>query len=148
MRINDAGIEIIQRFEGLSLTPYICPAGYATIGYGAIRDKEGRRVTLDHPEITEEEAEGLLRRDVAIAERDVMLLIRAPLNENQFSALASLAFNIGGGNFKASTLRAKLNRSDYDGAANEFPKWRRGGGRILPGLVKRRAAEQALFLSR
>jgi len=102
---------------------------------------------MDHRDITEDEANDLLRRDIRIAERDVMVLIKAPLDENQFSALASFAFNVGGGNLKASTLRAKLNRLDYLGAANEFPKWRRGGGKILRGLVLRRAEERSLFLA-
>ncbi len=146
MRVNEAGLDIVKHFESLALSPYVCPAGYPTIGYGATRGLDGLPVSMDHRDITEDEAEDLLQRDIRIAERDVMVLIKAPLEENQFSALASFAFNVGGGNLKASTLRAKLNRLDYLGAANELPKWRRGGGKILRGLVLRRAAEKSLFL--
>ena len=72
-------------------------------------------------------------------------LITVPLNSNQFSAIGSLTFNIGSSRLKSSTLRSKINRGDYDGASAEFPKWRRAGGRILKGLVRRRIAERELF---
>ena len=86
-----------------------------------------------------------VRHELARTEYDVSRLINVPLTENQFGALVSFTYNVGSGNLKASTLRQKLNRGDYAGAADEFPKWRRAGGKILRGLVRRRAAERALF---
>lgn len=147
MPINAEGLEIVEHFEGFSSTPYRCPSGLWTIGYGSIRDARGKRVTEDHPPISEEEARELLKRDLEEAEYYVNQLVYTPLTHNQLSALISFVYNIGSGNFQASTLRAKLNRGDYLGASNEFWKWRRGGGVILKGLVKRRKAEEELFLT-
>lgn len=147
MKINDAGLAIIEGFESLSLVPYLDPDGVPTIGYGAIYGLDGSRVTMAHPAITEEQALWLLKRDTAVAERSIAKLVSVPLTPNQFSALGSFTFNVGGGRLQASTLRSKLNRQDYDGAADEFPTWRRSGGMIRKGLVRRRAAERGLFLS-
>jgi len=131
--------DIIKACEGLRLDAYLCPANVWTIGYGHTRTaKSGLH-------IDESEAENLLRIDLAQTELFVSRYVHLELNQNQFDALCSLVFNIGSGNFKASTLRMKLNRGDIEGAAAEFPKWRKAGGRVLPGLVKRRALEQALF---
>ena len=131
--------KIIKVCEGLRLNAYLCPADVWTIGYGHTQTaKPGLQ-------IDESEAENLLRIDLASSELFVSRYIRLELNQNQFDALVSLVFNIGCGNFKASTLRMKLNRGDFIGAANEFPKWRKGGGRVLPGLVRRRALEKELF---
>lgn len=141
MRASDRCYNIIKAAEGLRLYPYLCAAGVWTIGYGSTRG-----VTKDSPSITVEEALVRLKMDVQNeAERPLKNLVRVNLNQNQYDALVSLVFNIGQGNFEASTLRQKLNRGDYEGAANEFWKWRRGGGRILPGLVKRREVEEKLF---
>lgn len=132
--------DIIKACEGLRLDAYLCPANVWTIGYGHTRTaKSGLH-------IDESEAENLLRIDLAQTELFVSRYIRLELNQNQFDALCSLVFNIGPGNFKASTLRMKLNRGDIEGAAAEFPKWRKAGGRVLPGLVKRRLMERDLFL--
>lgn len=120
--------------------------GKWTIGYGAIWDLEGKPVTAHTPPITEEQGEWLLERDAKIATRSVIRLIKVPLSDGQFDALGSWTFNFGGGRLQGSTLRARLNRGDYDGAAGEFPKWVYGGGRKLPGLIRRRRAEQAMFL--
>ena len=98
--------------------------------------------------ISEAEAETLLVLDLESSEGWVLRLVKEPLSENQFSALTSFTFNVGCGALQRSTLRMKLNRGEYTlGAADEFPKWRRAGGRILAGLVRRRAAERALFLA-
>lgn len=145
MRVNARAVAIIKHYESFRGAPYICPAGYWTIGYGSIRDKHGRRVHADTEHITELEGELLLLEELEKVERYVKALVTVELTENQFSALCSFVFNIGSGRFKASTLRAKLNRGDYEGASAEFPKWRRGGGRILPGLVRRRKSERELF---
>ena len=100
---------------------------------------------MDHGSITEVEAEFLLVRELKHVESAIAKLIGVELTENQFSAIGSLTYNIGSGRLKSSTLRAKLNRGDYSGASAEFPKWRRAGGRILKGLVRRRKSERELF---
>ena len=90
----------------------------------------------------------ILKDDLARFERGVNTLIPITrLTQNQFDALVSFSFNVGLGNLQASTLRQKLNRGDYEGAGNEFPKWRKAGGKVLPGLVRRRADEKNLFMS-
>ena len=147
MKTNAAGLGIIKRFEGFSAEQYLCPAGIPTIGYGSTWDADRNRVTVDHPPVTEAEAEALLQQELDHVEGAIGKLIRVPLTENQFSALASFTFNLGSGNLQSSTLRMKLNRGEYDGAADEFPKWRRAGGKILRGLVRRREEERELFLS-
>jgi lysozyme len=130
---------IIKACEGLRLRKYLCPADVWTIGYGHTGH-------ISKSPITESEADKLLDDDLAIVEIQMARCVRLELNINQKGALLSLIFNIGIGNFRASTLRMKLNRGDLAGAAAEFPKWRRGGGKILPGLVKRRELERQLFV--
>ena len=147
MNINELGIEIIKGFEGFSSEPYLCPAKVWTVGYGATRSSTGGPVGPDMEPISEAEAEDLPIRDLESSEGWVHRLVKKALTENQFSALTSFTFNVGCGALQRSTLRMKLNRGEYQGAADEFPKWRRAGGRILAGLVRRRAAERALFLA-
>ena len=95
---------------------------------------------------TDEEVDQILKNDLNRFERGVGRLITEPLNQNQFDALVCFSFNVGLGNLQASTLRRKLNRGDIEGAGNEFLKWRKAGGRVLNGLVKRRKDERTLFL--
>jgi lysozyme len=155
MITNEQGLEIIKTFEGLvdgdpntpGLEPYRCPSRIPTIGYGSTYYYTGNRVTMDDPAITEEEAESLLAFGMRVTENCVARLVRVPVTINQFSALVSLVYNIGSGNFQSSTLRMKLNRLDYIGASNEFWKWRRSRGIILNGLVRRRECEKQLFLA-
>lgn len=139
MRTSKKGIDLIKQFEGCRLTAYKCPSGVYTIGYGHTKGvTKGQK-------ISQERANSLLGQDIKEYENAVNRLISAPLNQNQFDALVSFCFNCGVGAFKTSTLRKKLNAKDYQGAANEFPRWNKGGGKVLKGLVKRRAAEQKLF---
>ena len=145
--INEAGLGIIKSFEGFSPTPYLCPANRWTIGYGSTWDIKGRAVNGSHLPITRDEAGPLLKREIRHVESAINRLIKAELTENMFSATASLVYNIGTGNFQRSTLKMKLNRGEYENAADEFPKWRKAGGRILKGLVRRRAQERELFLT-
>ena len=147
MHCNEEGIRVIKHFEGFHSSVYLCPAGIPTIGYGSTRGKDGKKLRRNAAGITEREAEELLRRDIRSAEKAMKRLIKVELNENEFSALCSFVYNLGSGNLQSSTLRTKLNRGDYDGAANEFPKWRRAGGKILKGLVLRREMERSLFLA-
>ena len=125
----------------------LCPAKVWTVGYGSTTGSDGGPVDPDMEPITEVHADDLLGRDLEASERWVDSLVKKPLSEIQFSVLVSFTFNVGAGEFQRSTLRMKLNRGEYLGAADEFPKWRRAGGRILAGLVRRRAAEKALFLA-
>ena len=147
LAVNKAGLEIIKQCEGWSAVPYLCPGDVWTIGYGTTRDDEGRAITQDHPKIGKIKGKKLLARDIRSTERAVARLINVNLTENEFSALVSFTYNVGSGALQRSTLRSKLNRSEYVGAANEFKRWRRSGGRVLPGLVRRRAVEAELFLS-
>ncbi len=142
MKTNQAGIAIIKHYESWSATPYLDPIGIPTIGWGTT---DG--VTMQHPEIDRPEGERLLRLGLDWAEEAIGRFIHVTLTSNQFSALVSFVYNVGSGNLYASTLRRRLNRAEYEGAADEFPKWRRSGGIIMGGLVARRASEQALFLS-
>lgn len=144
--INEAGLGIIKRFEGWSAVPYCCPAGRWTVGWGATWTLDGSAVTADHPRITKDEGTDLLKREVRHVEKAIRKLIKAELTPNMFSAVASWAFNCGTMAMQRSTLRMKLNRGLYEDAADEFPKWRKAGGRVLAGLVRRRAAERELFL--
>lgn len=139
--INAAGLHIIKDSEGLRLKAYTCPAGVWTIGYGST----GPHVTPGLV-ITEARAEELLREDLARFEAFVADKC-APATDNQFSALVSFAFNLGNGALKDSTLRRKHMEGDYVGAAAEFPKWNKAGGRVLAGLVKRRQREAQLYRS-
>ena len=142
---NDTGLAIIKHYEGWRELPYLCSAARATIGFGSTWDVDGNPVTLDHPAITKEEGEYLLRREVRHSENAIRKLIKVELTENMFSSLCSFVYNVGSGNFQKSTLRMKLERKEYESAAEEFPKWRKAGGRVLPGLVRRRKSERELF---
>ena len=144
--VTDQGLARIKRFEGFSATPYLCPAGWWTIGWGAIHGLDGQPVTAATSPVTEEEAETLLRRDVAVAERAVLRLIAVPLSDGRFDALASFAFNLGGGALQRSTLRRKVNREEHADVPDEFRKWVWGGGRKLPGLIRRREAEAMMYV--
>jgi len=139
MQTSQRGIDLIKRFEGLRLTAYDDGVGIPTIGYGHTAGvKPGLTITAD-------QAVQFLREDLHSAERDIDRLVTVHLCQHQFDALASLVFNIGGTAFRDSTLLRKLNAGDYAGAAVQFDRWVHGGGKILPGLVKRRAAERAMF---
>lgn len=144
--VTDEGLALIKRFEGFSAMPYLCPAGWWTIGWGAARDLNGQHITAAAPPVTEEEAESLLRRDVGIAERAVLRLIAVPLADGQFDALASFTFNLGAGALQRSTLRRKVNQGEHEDVSDEFRKWVWGGGRKLLGLMRRREAEAALYV--
>lgn len=141
MKINDKGLQIIKDFEGCRLKAYICPAGVWTIGYGHTANVKPDMV------ITSTDAERLLRQDLKRFEEAVSSLVKVPVTPNQFSALVSFTFNIGVGALRNSTLLRKLNSSNYKGAAEEFLRWNKANGKVLPGLTKRRKAERDLFLS-
>ena len=145
-RMTDEGLDLIKLYEGYSSSPYLCPAQHWTIGYGAIWGMDDKRVTEDHPDINEDQADYLLRRDVKKSEMAVLRHIRVPLEDGQFNSLCSFVFNLGSGALQSSTLRRKINRGDYIGASNEFPRWGYAGGRKLKGLVRRREHERLMFI--
>ncbi len=140
MDLSLAGLAHLKQFEGLRLQPYTDSAGKWTIGYGHLI-KTGESFDT----ITEGQAAALLADDVGTAEDAVNALVKVPLTQPQFDALVSFVYNVGVGAFRRSTLLRLLNAGDYAGAAGQFPLWRNAGGRVVQGLVNRRAAEVALF---
>jgi GH24 family phage-related lysozyme (muramidase) len=143
-QINAAGLELVKHFEGLFLKAYRCPANVWTIGYGhtGLTHKDG--TVKAGRVITEAEAEDLLRHDLGKFAKRVEDGVTVPVNDDQFGALVSFDFNTGG--FLKSTLRNKLNAGDFQGAADEFLKWNKAGGKVLAGLLRRRRSERNLFL--
>jgi len=146
LHINEAGMELIKHYEGWRESPYLCSAARPTIGYGSTWDRNGNAVTLDHPNITKKQGEYLLLREVRHSEEAIKKLIKSELTEGMFSSLCSFIYNVGSGNFQKSTMRMCLNRGQYERAADEFPKWRKAGGKVVKGLVRRRKQERELFL--
>ena len=146
MKAGKDALDCIATFEGFRSAPYLDPIGIPTIGYGSTWDANGDRITMDHPDITEDEGRQLMAQELLHVERSIGRLAGVPLTQGQFDGLVSFVYNVGSGSFQRSTMRMKLNRGDYDGAADEFPKWRKAGGRVLPGLVKRRVVEKRIFM--
>jgi len=171
MKLSQAGANLMHRYEGCRSRPYLCPAHIHTIGYGHVLYQEQIRLPMvrppgktkaDIPMIRSEyplkpednrvwskqEIEELFATDVASFERGVLRLVPGVVGrQGCFDALVSISFNFGLGNLQRSTIRMKANRADWEGAADAFMAWTKGGGKVLPGLVKRRVAEKALFLS-
>jgi lysozyme len=143
-KTSQNGRALIREFEGDKLTAYVCPSGKLTVGVGHTGPDVKRRM-----KITQAQSEALLDADLARFEKAVSAAIKVPLNQNQADACVALAFNIGAGAFAGSTLVKLLNTKDYAGAAAQFARWNKGTVNAvlttLPGLVRRRAAEAALF---
>ena len=142
--VPQAALEVIARWEGYRAQAYLCPADVWTIGYGTTRYPDGRRVKAGDV-TTQSAAMALLRDDAGTFAAEVDRMVDVALNANERAALISLAYNIGGGALKASTLVRLLNSGDREGAAKQFSRWNKGGGRVLAGLVARRADEVRLF---
>jgi lysozyme len=140
-QINQAGLSLIKDFEGCVLSAYDDGVGVLTIGYGHTQG-----VTWGQT-ITQAQAEELLTEDLTYFENSVTNLVKVPLTDNQFAALVSFTFNVGVGAFTESTLLRLLNQSQYQAAAAQFLRWVNGGGKEMAGLVRRRKAEQDLFLT-
>ena len=159
MSISEAGIQLIKSFEGCHNQPYRCPAVLWTIGYGRVLYPDQARLKTDqranYPLRSEhnrlwnaDEIDSLLEADLLRFSAGVLRLCPAAAdNQCHMDAMVSFAFNVGLGNLQSSTLRMKYNRGDYDGAADEFLKWNKAGGKVLRGLERRREAERALFLA-
>ena len=148
MKLTDNGIRLIQEFEGLRLTSYLCSAGVPTIGYGATYYADGSKVKLGQT-ITKEQATQLLKDHLKDFEGSVTgLLNTTKVNANQFDALVSFCYNLGAGNLaKSQLLRfVKANPNDPKIAA-EFAKWTRAGGVVVTGLVRRRKKEAQLYFT-
>lgn len=142
-KISPEGVEMVKFFEGFRANAYIDAVGVPTIGYGTTQI-EGKPVQMG-TSISQEEATKLMAQDLGQFENTVNKAVKVSVNNNQFSAMVSFTYNVGSGAFTDSTLLKKLNQGDYSGAANEFGRWVHGDGKVLPGLVTRRAAEKAMF---
>ncbi|GAC07624.1 lysozyme [Paraglaciecola chathamensis] len=136
---NQACIDIIKESEGVRLKAYRGPAGHWLIGYG---HKAGVKQGM---EINAPQAEVFLKNDLLKIEEQMSKLVKVPVNNNQFSALVCLGYNIGMGNLYKSTLLRLLNKGDYTGASDQFSVWRKAAGKVNAHLVKRRAKEKSLF---
>lgn len=132
--------DIIKDAEGLELTAYKCPAGIWTIGYGHTGSDVWPGLTITKPE-----AEALLEKDLKRFEKGISEMVKVGLTQGQFDALVSFTYNVGQEAFKNSTLLKRLNAGDYEGAAEQFQRWNKAGGKTLLGLIRRREAERKLF---
>lgn len=137
------GLDLIKRFEGFESEIYLDAAGLPTIGYGHLLRPGEHKMFADG--ISEAAGEALLIKDVGVAERAVLRLIKVPLTDGQFDALVSFTFNLGSGALQRSTLRRKVNREEHEEVPAELMRWVWAGGRKLKGLVQRRKAEILLY---
>lgn len=144
MRMSQAGLDTVKEFEGLRLKAYKCPAGVWTIGYGHTSEAGKPKVNAELV-ITKEDAEDILKRDLVQYEDCVREQVQIGITQSQFDALVDFTYNVGVGQFARSTLLKRVNAGRFDEVPAEFMKWTRGGGRELPGLVRRRRAEVKLW---
>jgi Phage-related lysozyme (muraminidase) len=140
--VTQAGLDLIKSFEGCRLKAYKCPAGIWTCGYGSTGPDVG-----PDTEWTQDQAVARLASDLNKFEHGVAALLTADASNAEFSAMVCLSYNIGLGNFGKSSVLRLHNQSDRKGAADAFLMWTKAGGKELPGLVRRRAAERSLYLS-
>ncbi|HHA1955696.1 lysozyme [Enterobacter ludwigii] len=146
MQTSEKGIALIKEFEGCKLTAYQDSVGVWTIGYGWTQPVDGKPIRAGMT-IKQETAERLLKTGLVSYESDVSRLVKVGLTQEQFDALVAFTYNLGARSLSTSTLLRKLNAGDYSGAAEEFLRWNKAGGKVLNGLTRRREAERALFLS-
>jgi len=156
----DIAEELCKRFEGLArvgkdglVYPYICPAGFPTQGYGTVYRPDGRKVSMDDPPITRQVAEEWLKLELLHTYapgvvRQCPILLTLAMTQNdwpKFNAILDFCYNLGVGRLQTSTLRRKINAQDWDAAQEQLLLWTKAGGKVLPGLLKRRQAECALM---
>lgn len=143
----DRAAELCRHFEGLRLQPYLCPAGFWTIGFGTVNKPDGAQVKEGDPPITRETAEAWLQHELRHTYLPGVLRASPHLAAHPriLAAMVDFAYNLGVGRYRGSTLRRRVDAGDWSGAGEQLMLWVRGGGRVLPGLVRRRAAERALF---
>jgi lysozyme len=157
MNVSKELIEMLKHHEGVRYRPYRCPALLWTVGVGHVIDKSHIGVKFEDRKnlpipagwdrtLSVAEVDALLEQDIATFCRGVGRLCPTGLSSHRFDSLVSFSFNVGLGNLQRSTLRMKHNRGDYAGAAEEFLKWSKAGGRVLPGLLKRREDERRVYL--
>ena len=144
MKTSPSGLELIKEFEGLRLKAYKCPAAVWTVGFGHT-SAAGDPVVTSGLVITKAEAEEILKCDLVQYEDAVRKLVKVVLTQSQFDALVSFTYNVGEAQFSRSTLLKRINAGRFDEVPAEFMKWIKGGGRELPGLVRRRRAEVKLW---
>jgi lysozyme len=159
MKVSPAALKMIKHHEGVRVKPYRCPALLWTVGVGHVIDPNHIKVPFEErrslpiPDgwdrvLTMDEVDAILAQDLNRFERGVARLCPAAVNsQGIFDALVSFSFNVGLGNLQRSGLRMKTNRGEFQDAAEEFMKWTKAAGRVLPGLVKRRQDERAMYLS-
>jgi len=148
MILDNKGYLLITKHEGLSLKPYLCPAKIPTIGYGNTYYPDGKRVTLLDKDITKQQAFDMFKEIANRFAKRVDALVTSNINQNQFNALVSFAYNVGTGNFSSSTLLKKVNRNPDDlTIKDEFLRWNKAGGKVLNGLTNRRNEEADLYFS-
>ncbi|EKK5925231.1 lysozyme [Enterobacter hormaechei] len=145
MQTSEKGIALIKQFEGCKLTAYQDSVGVWTIGYGWTQPVDGKPIRAGMT-IKQETAERLLKTGLVSYESDVSRLVKVGVTQGQFDALVSFMYNLGARSLSTSTLLRKLNAGDYAGAADEFLRWNKAGGKVINGLTRRREAERALFL--
>ncbi len=139
MKPSQSCIDLVKSFEGFQSKAYLCPAGVWTVGYGTTENVSSGDC------VTETEAEELLRNDLLDASKAVDELVDVDMSQAQYDALASFIYNVGREAFRNSTLLKLINAGNFPAAALQFQRWNKGGGKVLPGLTKRREAERALF---
>ena len=145
----DIAAALCKQFEGFKSKPYLCPAGVPTIGYGSTYYADGRKVALTDAPMSEPDAAALLLQELhhtylpGVLRQCPILLT----DERKCNAIVDFVYNLGLGRLQTSTLKRKINASDWEAAQDQLMLWTKGGGRVLPGLVKRRAAESALLAS-
>ena len=158
MKVSDRCLEMIKHHEGVRVRCYRCPALLWTVGVGHVIDPRHIGVKLDERKnlpipdgwdrvLSLDEVNQILANDLVTFERGVLRLCPAGLTQPRFDALVSFSFNVGLGNLQRSTIRMKHNRGEFEEAAESFMQWTKAGGKELPGLVKRRKDERALYLS-
>ena len=143
MKISQAGLDLIKKYEGCKLKSYQDSVGLWTVGFGHLIGNG--KTKPDKLIYTQEEVDGLLRTDLARFESGVSAYCTLPLTQGQFDSIVCFSYNLGLGTLSRSTLLKKLNAGDYDGASQEFLKYTKAGGVVLKGLVARRQAENQLF---
>ena len=157
MKVSKECINMIKHHEGVRFRPYRCPALLWTVGVGHVIDPSHIKVPLNDRknlpipdgwdrQLSATEVDDILATDLASFERGVLRLCPSGLTQSRFDALVSFSFNVGLGNLQRSTIRMCHNRGDFEGAAEAFMAWTKAGGKELPGLVKRRKDERALYL--
>jgi lysozyme len=158
MKVSEKCIHMIKHHEGVRTKPYRCPALLWTVGIGHVIDPSHIGVKLDErrnlpiPQgwdrvLSMDEVDAILANDLASFERGVLRLCPTGLTQPRFDSLVSFSFNVGLGNLQRSSIRMKHNRGEFQEAAEAFMQWTKAGGKELPGLVKRRKDERALYLS-